>query len=383
MKDYSSMTREELESSRAKLQRRLIPGNIIAVIVALVAAICQLFMPMIQIDIGVGPQLFASVAQSAGGEGMDEEQKEMIEYVIQDVDGNISLALRPTEAFGLGFSPEAQQVKDYIKGSLGDLTGTLNELLAQSMPRMTAYVVASSATAAYEDYRDLPVDDIAAVTSLINEGRYTEAKAAFPAAALAFAAAAGHPLSPSQLSSAQSFFNDVVDAGITADGGFSYYAAFTALAGQSGGESFDIDAELDKALSEMPEDQLKMIGMAICAAAAGLIGFTSALWVIMAVIALIRIFTANRRFTMWYVKLFCWMPCVLFVIAPAVVMAVMPGMLASSAGTAADVMQGLAMSFGGSGIVSGVCYALLWLVSIFWNFPKKRRIRKINGALAG
>lgn len=79
---------------------------------------------------------------------------------------------------------------------------------------------------------------------------------------------------------------------------------------------------------------------------------------------------------MWYVKLFGFLPCLLFFVAPTVAMAIAPQM----AGESMAMLSSLSVNFMGMIAVSGVCYLLLWLVSIFWCFPIKRKIRALKRA---
>lgn len=101
-------------------------------------------------------------------------------------------------------------------------------------------------------------------------------------------------------------------------------------------------------------------------------------WFILFLFSFFHMFAKNKRFTMWYVKLICWIPAVIWlaltlfpVIAPKV------GVLNDFwNGENGRIIQGV---FNGAGTftwISGLCYVLLWLVSIFWAFPIKHKIRK-------
>ena len=135
----------------------------------------------------------------------------------------------------------------------------------------------------------------------------------------------------------------------------------------------------------MSDAQARTIGMALFGGASVFIGVTAALWLLMALIAYFRIFLKNRRFTMWYVKLTAWLPGTLFVLAPAIGIKFAPALIASMGGEAAGgaagmtgMLESIGLAFGGSGVVSLICLGVLWLVSIFWCFPIKRKIRKLN-----
>ena len=162
---------------------------------------------------------------------------------------------------------------------------------------------------------------------------------------------------------------------------------FVLRAGEEGGEIppelSDITGTMENMLAEIPDETMCTTGTVIFIVAAGLIGVTSALWLLMALIAFLRIFARNRRFTMWYVKLLCWLPCFVCVAAPMLAITLAPSLVAGMAPEAAAsaALLDIPMAFGGSGIVSGIGYAVLWLISIFWCYPIKRKIRRLNKSL--
>ena len=332
-RNSDSVEFDQLEKSRKKYQRRLIPANIVVIIIAVIAALCQIIMPMIKVDVAITGDTFAAVAEMSGqtdggadgetgGEGQNEDMAEVLGYVLQDVSAQVTVQIMPLSALELGVDPDAQTVRDYITRNAGDLTAAVDDILEQAMPRFIAYIVASAAQAQSEEYADLPVDEITAVTDLIGEGKYEEAKAQFPAAAQTFAQEMGYTLDGQTLDELSDMFGQMVDAGINEDNTFSYTQAIASLGGEggegeTGGAMPDIGGMLDSALAEMPDEQARTVGMALFAVTAVFIGLTSALWLLMALIAFFRIFLKNKRFTMWYVKLTAWLPGTLFVLAPA------------------------------------------------------------------
>lgn len=99
-------------------------------------------------------------------------------------------------------------------------------------------------------------------------------------------------------------------------------------------------------------------------------------WFILALAALFRTFAKNKRYMTWYVKLFGFIPALVFV-GLFVVKTWGPALIFKSM---AEETLGLVMA-AVSGVssftwVCGLCYILLWLVSIFWAFPIKHKIRK-------
>ena len=103
-----------------------------------------------------------------------------------------------------------------------------------------------------------------------------------------------------------------------------------------------------------------------------------ALWLILFLFAFVRLFVKNKRFSMWYVKLFCWIPALIWLLL------VLVPTLAKKVSFVSDLWNGdngklIQAVFGGISSltwISGLCYVLMWLVSIFWAFPIKRKIKK-------
>lgn len=99
-------------------------------------------------------------------------------------------------------------------------------------------------------------------------------------------------------------------------------------------------------------------------------------WFILALTALIRTFTKNKRYSMWYVKCLGFELALifvaLFVLKTWGVNLLFGSMDAQTLGIAKAAL-GAITSFTW---ICGLCYILLWLVSIFWAFPIKHKIRK-------
>ncbi len=100
-----------------------------------------------------------------------------------------------------------------------------------------------------------------------------------------------------------------------------------------------------------------------------------ALWAILFLFSFIHIFTKNKRFTMWYVKLFAPYPAILFWLVPLIAPYILPKFLSGDAlMLATAVISGIStMAW-----ISGLCYLVLWAVSICWAFPIKRKIRSLK-----
>lgn len=140
-----------------------------------------------------------------------------------------------------------------------------------------------------------------------------------------------------------------------------------------------IRSAINKALDDFDKDldtYAQIYGMLFVFMAA-----FAVLWFILFLFAFIHIFTKNKRFMTWYVKLLCWIPGIIWLALIVVSSPSMAAMVASmiggeiSASMITAVLGGL--SSWGTG-VSYICYWLLWIVSIFWAFPIKHKIRKLK-----
>ncbi len=100
--------------------------------------------------------------------------------------------------------------------------------------------------------------------------------------------------------------------------------------------------------------------------------FPAALWLILAIAAFRHLFARNKKVGMWYVKLVSIWSCILFFILPCVALAVIPGMIGEEA-----LFASMSIVITGSGIVTGICYLLMWAVSIFMCHPTKKKLKKL------
>lgn len=109
----------------------------------------------------------------------------------------------------------------------------------------------------------------------------------------------------------------------------------------------------------------------------GAFALFAGVWAIMFLFAFLRLFLKNKRFTMWYVKLLGAIPVIIFWLAPIVAGWVIPQYFPTLLGEFAWALPVLLGALGTMTWVSGICYVVLWLLSIFWAFPVKRKIRKM------
>ena len=129
------------------------------------------------------------------------------------------------------------------------------------------------------------------------------------------------------------------------------------------GELDSIDAEL-RQLGALYENIFLII--------VGVLAIFIVPWLILALVALLKIFTKNKRFTMWYVKLLGGFLALIWVALIVVKNVIVTKVPVEQQGLMNAVLGGVSTSTW----VCGLCYLLLWAVSIFWAFPIKHKIRK-------
>lgn len=420
MPDYGAQSR--------KLHRRLVPANIVILILSVVALVTLLCGSMVSVRIHItgdfvsqmmetvmeeeqssgengntGDESAAGITQEetnadgsvdASGAGSENEQmKEMLQYVFRNVDYTLKLEVNPVQMFRAGMG-DNEAVRAYITEVIGGALSSLEELIMQVMPDFLSVAVATMVeNLGVEELENVDTQQIEQVVTLLSENKTEEAKTQFPALAQQFASEQlGVELTADQLSQASEFFNEMVDSG-TQDGEFSFYGVINAMAGGSGsgesGESGENGEDstgssenpLDAIFSfadELDDETLSTMKTVFIAVSAAGVGLAALCWAFLALFSLIHIFTKNKKVGMWYVKLFGFLPCLLFFVVPTVALLVLPGMMGGDASSAFSMISALGPSFFGTVAVSGICYLLLWLVSIFWCFPIKRKIRKLK-----
>ncbi len=107
----------------------------------------------------------------------------------------------------------------------------------------------------------------------------------------------------------------------------------------------------------------------------GMLAFVAP-WLILFLFSFFHLFAKNKRFTMWYVKLYSWIPgfiALAFIVAPKLMFKFAPQMVEGENG---ELIKTLFSGVSSMMWISGICFVLLWLVSIFWAFPIKHKIRK-------
>ena len=223
-KNYQDWDIDSLKEEHKKYQRMLIPANIVAIIIAVVAIIGQLFMPMLSVDVTVTGDNFSAVLEyiqdNSEGAAEDDETLQMLEYVSKDVYTKVELNVDPLGALMLGVTPQPQEVRDYIASNADKLEETVDGMLAQMMPRMTVYMVAQAtqdqledAGINFEELESVDLEQVEAVTESLNNGNYEAAKEQFGTAADSVAEELGYDLTAEDKETIMGYFDEAVEAG--------------------------------------------------------------------------------------------------------------------------------------------------------------------------
>ena len=389
------------QDAEARLQRKLIWPNIAILILSLAAGLSLLLGPWLDVRVQLNEPLVQQVLETADF-GEDEE---IARFVLKDVQTEVRASVTPFALLQAGMSADRSGLRDLVNYALRDVTDAVASVGKQVLPAAITLAVAETITLpegmTYEDLDTTVFDE---TIELLDAQKPAEAKDSFMTAVDTFASESlNMEIDDETRSEIESIYDEAIDL-MTVDGEFSFArlpdAAQVLLEKYSGGtapaltpiaraasllaaESADTGESGDSlfAILEDPgsyvdrlDDQTAEIIKAACLALGFVMVAHAALWLILAVFALAHIFTPNKKVAMWYVKLFGLAPFLAFVAVPILALAVLPSLIPE--------LPAIAATFLGMTVVSAVCYVALWLVSIFWCHPIKKRIAIIEAGNA-
>lgn len=375
----------------ARRQRKLIPLNIVVAIIALVAAVSLLFAPIVSVDaVGLGDYITEMMGeQSSGGDSSEEgptiDTAKIVSIVTSNM-GNVSLTTMSLAT--LAFSDDlTETLKDYVS-EIGSetLKKSEKELITDvAVPMMVEMMEEESGEEAPDNIKNMDADAIYDKAKALETASAGEVDETISALAEELQNQLGEDyISDENLADLESSIRTVYDDTVAAtDGTFTIESCICVFASKSLQESgeitqtftsyadlidyfMDSSSELDDTIAQV-EPILKIVAIALL--------FFTAVWLILFLFAFLHLFAKNKRFTMWYVKLFGFLPCLIFGVAPLVAGAIVPGMEGGAE------IAGILGMISTMTWISGACYILLWIISIFWAFPIKRKIRAYNKQL--
>lgn len=389
--NYATFTNEQLSQEQRRLHRKLIWPNLVVLILSLVAAITLLFGQTLRVSVHIDREFGNMIAQSMAeqGGGSEEETQNIAEqyaYLFKDVDMQLTVAVKPLELFAAGFSEGREGLRTLLGSALGGVSDAVDELSTQVLPAMISLTAASAAGVDFSD-TDLDSIDTSSFTEtleLLEQQKPEDAREKFESSLPAFLQDLG--MSQTQIDENLPAILDSYDSFVeqmTVDGEFSSSNLIAAMGGSGSegegseeggmGDMLAILSDPGAFADQMDEETFQTVQM-VCKGVSAAMFLFAGLWAILALFALLHIFLPNKKLGMWYVKLTGLLPCLLFMIAPTVALAIVPGMM--------EMPFALpAIAFGGLTFVSAICLLLLWIVSIFWCHPIKKRIKRCKQAL--
>ena len=388
-----------------RLQRKLIPLNIFVIIICIVAAVSLMVTPFIQVDLSKATEIMAEIQPDDGtvdgeDDGMQDPDGSNSESssgsdsvqtaILSSLNGKLSLT--PLDMAKISFAAEDDRIEILMEILLFE-SGLFEEIMNSA-----ANVYAVMATG-LENFDAVDFNELNAGLEKVGKA---ESKDEFLKAVDDYVkiieAQTGVPLDEQIKQDIPEVATDLYEKTTNAtNGSFSIEAmvcVFASTREDGSGTVVTTYADLYKGLLDgsvqMPgnegDNSMSQTMQELNDSMGEYIGYFSYLfyffcgiagiWVILFLFAFFHTFAKNKRFTMWYVKIFGAIPCLIF----GVVLKVMGIPAVAAALMGADGATALAVLGAVSSMtwISGVCYLLLWLVSIFWAFPIKHKIRKLR-----
>lgn len=493
------MENSAMSDNMKALQKRYIPANIFVAIVAFIAAISLLLMPIFEMSVHIDGAKLAPVVESAlnsadngtangaqptaysesvsAGEedgassnGVDLDVGKLVASAIQGLDVTISVKLDAVKLFAAGTGTEADVVAFFnsivADGNVGDM---INDIINENMPSVMTNVISSTVTNTLKELQkqqqenaannpdafvltDAQIEkvgeyiasyeeDFNTVFQNLSENKTEEAKEAFSALVNDVVTElpeklkeefpelgenADEGISGVVESIPEEKINAVFDAVVKnaqdEDGNFNWlnlfanmeqlqedisnavneedsdgdsstgapirpmslrYAAENSSDGQE--EASTGNEQLDQVMAVLENPGAYLLGMLReqltleeiqtgCLGVWGtMVGFPAALWALLGICALLRLFMRKKRVKTWYVKLFCpWVG--IFFLAMSSALSSAPTALVGVVGAEMilSALEALTITLLGSGLVAGIC----WLVLVVSGWLWYNRIKK-------
>lgn len=384
-----------------RLQKKLIPVNIVVMVLCLVAALSIFFAPLLTIDLGKVTTEITSAVQT----GSNEEQSGDGETF--DMEQIIGMIAKGTEGVKLNISAAGMLEFASSENPAGRVTKYIGDIMSRIEDDLFSMVAVTFLPNLIENYDPgLEIDtgrvDVNSLTGKFNEVFAAGSEEQTDAAIAAFVdelqrqavAADGTQVIADDVKAPladtiKEFYSEadeIVDGDVTLEnficvtvsqlingtdenqeGEDKVYITYEELLGGiTGGNSESSTEDVTQTIKEFLP-YLKYASYAM-------FGF-GGLWLVLFVFALFRLFTKNKRFMMWYVKLTGFYPCFIFGILPLAYKGIFAAMVPAETGINIAALIG---AFSTMTWISGACYLLLWIVSVFWAFPIKHKIRYLK-----
>ncbi len=378
--NYREFPTGQLLAENAKRQNRLLPLNLIVFALAIVAAFSLLFAPIVSVDMGaLGKALTQAVDSTSSSSGSSSESKEFVKVIFESLDG-------------VSYDITAVDMLNSVTAA--DKSAAFSEDVGELMEKMEKTIVVTVLVGAFGSggsTKDVDVDKVySKLKALESVSSQTEKQTAVTALADAMCEELNISKNGDDRANMVEQINTLYDDTVADNNGkFTVEACICiqvskGLDNGSGTPATTYDALISKLLNDSSSSSSSSAGATVTDALKYdkymliAIAVIALLWLVLAIFALVHAFTKNRRFTMWYVKLFGFLPCLLFGVLPLVAKGLFVGLVGGEAGAVIGTLLGAISTLTW---ISGSCYILLWLLSIFYAFPIKRKIRKVNKEL--
>ena len=408
MKDYAAMGASDRQQEYKSLHRRLIFPNILILAIAVVAALSLLFGTTLELRVHIDEEIVSSLMEEMNGEGTaslaarnaetgtetetdggnadgtetdgtGEENadegytQDMMAFMLKGISMDLKLKIEPKALLSAAANKDKRAgLKTFFEGVTESGFAELQSVFAQMAPNTLALIIVQQSSAEGVDYAALDTQGFAQAVTLLEEQKADEAKASFLQASADFAANQLHaPLTAEQLGEVSSQFDNFVAQMRSEDGTVD----FGNLASSQGEENIFSDlTAISSTVDTMDESTVSMLRTMVLVLTILVYG-CAGLWAVLAVFALLHILLPNKKVAMWYVKLTGVLPCLLFFVLPMAATSLLPKVL----GDLPSIFS--AVSFGSLTFISGICYLAMWVVSIFFCHPVKKRIKACKRAM--
>lgn len=416
---------EQWRAEKKKLHRKLILPNLCILLISLIAAISLVSGPFLQVTVPLNADTVETLVNLAGSDAdpnAANDSAEVLIYIAKDIDTQIQISVAFDDIVAAGVTDGEAGLRQLLDHSLADLPDVADSVSEQIMPALLS--IAAVQLAENVSLADIDTDSFNDTIALLGNQDPEGARTEFESAVEIFAdEQLNIELSEDDRASIMDIYDKVIDT-MTVDGEFSFSNLFPALQtlinefGKNQSENTNdpsdssatsvtdepapiepaapfasavqtdaeragetdspasVNSEYERILKimehpstlvdEMDGETLQIV-LTVCKGMAYFLIACAGLWAILAIFALLHILLPNKKVGMWYVKLTGLLPFLLFFALPTLALQVAPSVIPS--------MPALPpLAFGGITYVSALCLLALWIVSVFWCHPIKKKI---------
>lgn len=350
--------------------------NIVTVLLCLTAGLSLLFTPMLTVDLGkVAAAIEKSDDEKAeeGESGEQSKEEDAKDLAISLLSGKLKI----TPFLFLRTARASDRLSVLIKGTLGK--DFIEDLGVKVMSSVVVHEIVGADT--MEKVPADSVDDILDAVRKAETGDTEGAKADLSVAVQTAAQQLGYEWTSAMDVQFGETFDTLIEKGTPSDGGnFTVERMVATLVnehiddkdGEGAVQSIATYEELLDALlgkfADKTDTAEKIIGYASWGVF-GVIAFCALMWLLLGIFAFAHIFAQNKTFRTWYVKVFGFLPCLIFGVAPLIAKAALKSKLNATAHAALSAVGSMTW-------ISGACFIALVLVSWVFIYPARRKIKR-------